>query len=49
MSSAVCGVVVLDWRIFTGFALLTAAALAAGYFPARRGASVDPRAALRCE
>ncbi len=50
MSSAVYGVVALDWRIFAGFALVIAvAAFVAGFFPARRAASVDPLSALRCE
>jgi putative ABC transport system permease protein len=50
MSSAVYGVVVLDWTVFAGFALLLAAAAAlAGYIPARRAAATDLISALRFE
>ncbi len=50
MSSAIQGVVGLDWTVFAGFSLLIIASAAlAGYVPARRASSVDPTTALRCE
>ena len=50
MSSAVQGVISLDWTVFAGLSLLILGSAAlAGYVPARRAAAVDPLTALRCE
>jgi putative ABC transport system permease protein len=50
LSSALYNVVVVKWMTFCGVTLLlTAAALLAAYFPARRAAKIDPIIALRAE
>jgi putative ABC transport system permease protein len=50
MEAGLLGVVSSDARLSAGFAaVLIAAALAAGYIPARRAASIDPIIALRSE
>jgi len=50
MESALLGIATSDARIFAAFAgVLMAAALLAGYLPARRAAAIDPMIALRAE
>lgn len=50
MESAMIGIASTDARLFAGFAgVLIAAALLAGYLPARRAAAIDPMIALRAE
>src|SRR5262249_2967087 len=50
MATMLFGVTPNDPRAFAGAAgVLVAAAMLAGYVPARRAARVDPTAALRCE
>jgi putative ABC transport system permease protein len=50
MEAGVLGIASGDARIFGGFAMvLVAAALLAGYLPARRAAAIDPMIALRAE
>jgi hypothetical protein len=47
MESALLGIATRDARVFAGFAIvLVAAALLAGYLPARRAAAFDPM--IRC-
>jgi len=48
IEAGLLGVASADSRVVAVFAiLLTAAALTAGYLPARRAATIDPMAALR--
>lgn len=50
IEAGLLGVVSSDFRIVAGFAVvLAAAALAAGYIPARRAATINPIVALRTE
>jgi ABC-type antimicrobial peptide transport system permease subunit len=50
MEAALLGIAKGDAAIFAAFAaVLTAAALLAGYLPARRAAAIDPMIALRAE
>jgi putative ABC transport system permease protein len=50
MSSALYGVVDVDWRIFAGLTgLLAFCALLAGFLPAHRASRLDPMSALRDE
>jgi predicted permease len=50
MEAALLGIASSDTGVFAGFAaVLMAAALLAGYLPARRAASIDPMIALRAE
>jgi putative ABC transport system permease protein len=50
MEAALLGIASHDVRVFAAFAgILMAAALLAGYIPARRAASIDPMIALRAE
>jgi putative ABC transport system permease protein len=50
IEAGLLGVVSSDYRMIAGFSVvLMAAALAAGYFPSRRAASVDPVIALRAQ
>jgi ABC-type antimicrobial peptide transport system permease subunit len=50
IEAGLLGVVSTDFRMVAGFGLvLIAAALLAGYLPARRAAGIEPVAALRAE
>jgi putative ABC transport system permease protein len=50
MEAGILGIATSDARVFLGFsAVLIAAAMLAGYLPARRAASIDPMIALRAE
>jgi putative ABC transport system permease protein len=50
MEAALLGIATSDAGVFAGFAaVLMAAALLAGYLPARRAAAIDPMIALRAE
>jgi putative ABC transport system permease protein len=50
MESAMIGIASSNAAVFAGFAsVLVAAALLAGYLPARRAAAIDPMIALRAE
>ena len=50
MEAGLLGIATMDLRVFAGFsAVLMAAALLAGFVPARRAARIDPMVALRTE
>jgi ABC-type lipoprotein release transport system permease subunit len=48
LESALLGIAQTDHRLLAAFAIILAvSALAAGYLPARRAASIDPMVAIR--